>query len=275
MNRKLIGVLTATACLLGSAGVAAAVAAHNRPVDIRTDGSDAALRCPGGMARLSHVLDQNAPIFPGDPVPEITQWSSIPVEGFLLERMSIGTHTGTHLSAPGHFIEGATTVDQLPASDFAWPAYVIDVRARVAQDPDFQLSATEIRTYERAVGRIPHGALVILLTGFEDRWPTQAYSETAPGISAAAIEWLFSARRIKGVGSDTFGPDATSDTGFAASTAVFSHGGVTIENMNGIDQLHSRGDIVIAPTVRLVNGSGYQNDPLGCLRSAVGRDGDD
>ena len=273
MNRKLIGVLTAAACLLGSAGVAAAVAVHNRPVDIRTDGSDAALRCPGGMARLSLILDQNAPIFPGDPVPEITQWSSIPVEGFLLERMSIGTHTGTHLSAPGHFIEGATTVDQLPASNFAWPAYVIDVRARVAQDPDFQLSTTEIRAYERAVGRIPNGALVILFTGFEDRWPTPAYSETAPGISAAAIEWLFSARRIKGVGSDTFGPDATSDTGFAASTAVFSHGGVTIENMNGIDQLHRRGDIVIAPTVRLVNGSGYQNDPLGCLRSAAGRDG--
>ena len=265
MNKKHL--ILASALLFGGPVViATGVTAASNAVNISSDGSGAALRCPGGMVRLSHKLTTDAPIFPGDPVPSIEINNTIAADGFLVEKVTFGTHTGTHLSAPGHFIEGATTVDNLPASSFVFPAYVIDLRDRTAANPDFQLSVADVKAYERQVGSIPKGALVILYTGFQTRWPGATYADTAPGISAAAVNWLFSSRRIKGVGSDTFGPDASSDTTFAASTAVFTNGGVTLENMAGLDQLHKRGDIVMAPTVRLVNGSGYQNDPLGCLR---------
>jgi kynurenine formamidase len=267
MKKKHLIVASALLCLGAPVAIATTVNAASNAVNISTDGSDAALKCPGGMARLSQVLTTTAPIFPGDPVPAIDINNTIAADGFLVEKVTFGTHTGTHLSAPGHFIEGATTVDDLPASSFVFPAYVIDIRARTAADPDFQLSVAEVKAYERQVGSIPKGALVILYTGFQARWPGESYSDTAPGISEAAVNWLFSARRIKGVGSDTFGPDASSDTDFAASTAVYTNGGVTIENMAGLDQLHKRGDIVMAPTVRLVDGSGYQNDPIACLRS--------
>jgi kynurenine formamidase len=267
MKKKHIIVASALLCLGAPVAIATAVNAASNAVNISTEGSDASLRCPGGMVRLSHVLDTNAPLFPGDPTPSIEINNTIAADGYKLEKVTFGTHTGTHLSAPGHFIEGATNVDALPAGAFVFPAYVIDVRARTAANSDFQLSVADVKAYERQVGSIPKGALIVLYTGFQNRWPGASYSETAPGISAAAVNWLFANRRIKGVGSDTFGPDATSDTALAASTAVFTNGGVTIENMDGLNQLHKRGDIVMAPTVRLVNGSGYQNDPLGCLRT--------
>ena len=44
----------------------------------------ASLRCPGGMARLSHVFDENASIFPGDPETEIEIIPATPTDGDLV-----------------------------------------------------------------------------------------------------------------------------------------------------------------------------------------------
>ena len=159
MRSKRFSAVIAAVAVAGSLGVAGTVSALGNGVDISSGGSNARLSCPGGMVRLSQVLDEDAVIFEGDPVPTIEPFATIDPDFFLAEKVSIGTHTGTHLSAPGHFIEGAPTIDDLAGSEFAWPAYVIDVQDRVAQDPDFQLSAQEIRTYERQVGKIPKGAL--------------------------------------------------------------------------------------------------------------------
>ncbi|MDH4145320.1 MAG: cyclase family protein [Acidimicrobiia bacterium] len=268
MRTRHLYAAVAVAALLGT-GVVAGATASQQAVHIAPSGSDAALSCPGGMVRLSHEFDENASIFPGDPSPEIEVLFTAEDDGFLLESVKTGTHTGTHLSAPGHFIAGATTVDDLPASDFAWPAYVVDVTERVATNPDFQLSVADIRALERTQGTIPAGALVILRTGFDARFGTPAYLDTAPGFSGAAVSWMFKQRDIKGVASDTFGPDATSDENFMASYRAYQAGGITIENMAGVGQLHRTGDVVIASTVRLADGSGYQTDPLGCLRSTA------
>ena len=93
-------------------------------------GGGAQLSCPGGMTRLGHVFSEASSVFPGDPVTVIELAATIPVDGFQVERVTMGVHTGTHIDAPGHFFEGARTIDQLDATEFVWPAYVIDVRER-------------------------------------------------------------------------------------------------------------------------------------------------
>lgn len=235
---------------------------------VRGGGEDGALlRCDGGMTRLSHVLDENASTFPGDPPTEITIVNTIDSDGFLLENVSTGVHTGTHLDSPGHFIEGGRTVDELEAEDLVWPAYVIDVRQRMAnRGPDFQLSVDDIRRYERSVGRIPQGALVIIQTGFDAKFGTPDYEEPVPGFSGDTVQWLFDNRHIGGVGSDTFGPDATSDEEFAATATALANDGIAMPDINNVDSLHRNGDIIIAGTVPLRDGSGYQTDPLACHR---------
>lgn len=265
-SRTLKRALVAAAVVGSVLGTAGVVAAFGGVVLVRGGNSVRAgtLACPGGMVRLGHVFDSGASVFPGDPSPVIETAATIDQDGFLLETVKTGTHTGTHLGAPAHFIEGMSSVDDLPAESFVWPAYVIDVRSRVGVDPDFQLTRQEIREYEAIHGRIRSGALVVLFTGFQARYGTPAYLDAAPGFSADAIDFLFVTRKIKGVGSDTFGPDASSDTDFTASTAVYSSGGITIENMRGLEQLHVTGDLVMAPTVALHDGSGFPTDPIAC-----------
>ncbi len=228
-------------------------------------GKGASLTCKGGMSHLSHVFDENASIFPGDPAPEITIVNTIPVDFFLLESVKTGTHTSTHFDAPGHFVTGGRTVDQLRPEEFIYPAYVIDVRDRIGfEGPNFQLSVMDIRAYEQTNGRIKRGSLVIIHTGFDQLFGTPAFLGDAPGFSGDTVQWLFDKRHIKGLGSDTFGPDATMDIDFLATDTALRNDGVAIPGLANLDSLAIKGDMILAPAVRLRDGSGYQVNALGC-----------
>jgi kynurenine formamidase len=255
--------------LLGLTGVAVATSA----VIVEGGRSGALLRCPGGMSRLGHELNEGASVFPGDPSPHIELATTIPNDGYQVELITTGVHTGTHLDAPGHFIEGGRTVDELDASELVWPAYVIDVRARMASEADdgFQLTQSDIEDYEDDHGRIPSGAMVILRTGFDAFYGTPAFLDSAPGFSGDAVQWMVDSRDIGGIGSDTFGPDATSDADFSATFTILSNDRVALPGLNRLDRLSITGDILLAPTVALSDGSGYQTDPLACHGAGHGQ----
>jgi kynurenine formamidase len=241
------------------------------------DGGKASLECPRGMARLGHVFSVNASVFPGDPVPEIKVVANIPDDGFQVEEVKTGVHTGTHIDAPGHFIEGARTIDDLAAKEFVWPAYVIDVRARMAATAEdgFQLTVDDIRAYERENGKIAKGSMVIIRTGFDQFYGTPAFLGDTPGFSGDAVNWLVANRQIGGVGSDTFGPDATSDADYSATYNILAADKVALPGLNNLAELQVKGDLIMAPAVALKDGSGYQTDPLACLGQQQRNDNDD
>ena len=43
-----------------------------------------------------------------------------------VSRWLIGSHTGTHVDAKHHFVDGAETVEQLPLEELVGPARVVD-----------------------------------------------------------------------------------------------------------------------------------------------------
>lgn len=240
-------------------------------------GGGAQLSCPGGMTRLGHVLDESASVFPDDPPTHIELWATIPDVGFQVERIDLGVHTGTHIDAPGHFFEGARTIDDLEATEFVWPAYVIDVRDRMTggdSDGEIVLSPADIKAYEKAHGKIRPKSMVIIQTGFDAKFGTPDYDAATPGFSAEAVQWMVDNRNIGGVGSDTYGPDATSDPDFGATSTILENDRVAMPGINDVDSLSIRDDIIIASAVPLRDGSAYQTDPLACHGRTKGRDSD-
>jgi len=223
----------------------------------------AASRPPGVPRGFEHVDPRTArrvplwqelapsnPLFPGDPEFTVEVFNTIPADGYLLERItSLGTHTGTHVSAPAHFVEGAPALSQLDERWTLMPLVVLDVRARVtAGGGDFQVGPPELKTFERAHGRIPANACVLLLTGFSRRYgPGRAddYFDPAPGFAGASVAWLFEERAITAVGSDAFGPDAGSDQEYTATATALERGGITVENVGpGLAAMRPYGDWV-------------------------------
>ncbi len=76
---------------------------------------------------LTFPIENGMPFYPGDPEPKIEKFTSIEKEGYVVHKLTLGTHTGTHVDVPAHFIPGGKTVDQIEISKFSGKAYVISV----------------------------------------------------------------------------------------------------------------------------------------------------
>ena len=59
---------------------------------------------------VSVPVRSGMPVYPGDPEVQLERVSSSPA----VSRLDFGVHTGTHVDAPLHFIEGADAAERLP-----------------------------------------------------------------------------------------------------------------------------------------------------------------
>ena len=66
-------------------------------------------------------------VYPGDPAPDIKRILSIPRDTANVSMLCMGSHTGTHVDPPFHFIEGGYTVDEIPLEHLYGKAEVIDL----------------------------------------------------------------------------------------------------------------------------------------------------
>ncbi|HEY6189653.1 MAG TPA: cyclase family protein [Pyrinomonadaceae bacterium] len=83
---------------------------------------------------VSVPISQSTPTYPGDPGVEIEQWAAIKRgDAANVSMLHLGAHTGTHVDAPAHFIEGAQTIRSMPLDVLMGEARVLliadDVRA--------------------------------------------------------------------------------------------------------------------------------------------------
>jgi kynurenine formamidase len=182
----------------------------------------------------------------------------------------MGEHTGTHFDAPVHWITGKdlpdNRCDTIPARCFVGPACVIDVSADVAKDPDFLLTPERIDSWERANGRIPAGAWVLLRTDWSKRTDPKAFLNVgadgphSPGFHKSASEFLARDRDVLGVGVETVGTDAgqagTFDPPFPNHATMHGAGKFGLASLRNLDQLPATGAVVIAAPLKIVNGSG-------------------
>ena len=279
-NKKKLATGVAVAIAVSGAGVVASAAFGH----VTTSGSGsgaASMSCPGGMTRLGHAFDENTSVFPGDPAIHISDEYTVAVDFFKVEDIDTGAHAGTHIDVPAHFIEGGRTLDDLAAEEFVWPAYKIDVRDMELENN--QLSADDIKQYELENGRIKRGSLVIIQTGAEEFFGLDGIGDDYnvdgddnadntddlfafdnPGFSGAAVQWLFDERRIDGVGSDAYGPDAANDELFDATFTALANDGIALVALANVDSLSVHSDVIVASAVNLTDGSGFSTDPLAC-----------
>jgi len=231
---------------------------------------------PFGFAQivfLSHVLADGTPVFPGDPPVEIRPVATVERDGFYLQSLAFGEQSGTHWAAPAHFSPGQAAGDELDPADFVRPAAVLDVRAEVAEDPDYALDVPRIRAWETAFGPISPGTAVIMRTGFEDRWddPAAYLNQDAagtlhyPGFGAEAARWLVERRSAAALGIDTLGIDPGRDTGYGANHALLSGHRFHLENLCGLGRMPPAGGWIIVGGLRVRAGSGAPATVFGLI----------
>ena len=130
---------------------------------------------------ISLPIGPDTPVWPGDP-PVLVEPVARMAEGDPADvsRLALGTHTGTHVDPPAHFIPGAATVDALPLDVLVGPAVV-------AGFPAGPLDGDTL-----AAAALPEGSTRLLLKTGGD----------AGALSPDGARWLVE-RGVRLVGADT------------------------------------------------------------------------
>lgn len=216
------------------------------------------------VLHLSHVIDANIPQWSGDPPVEFTNVASRETNGYYLRRFSLGEHTATHINAPISFHPGGIGIDQYSAQSLVVPAVVIDVRQQAAANSDYAIALSHIQNWEQQHGQIPPNSVVLLFTGWQDKWlDTKAFLNLDadgiphfPGFGIEATQFLLTQRQIAGVGIDTHGVDPGQDETFAINRLVLEKPRIVLENLTNLDQLPPTGTTLVIGILRLQSGSG-------------------
>ncbi|MGO8984692.1 MAG: cyclase family protein [Terriglobales bacterium] len=215
---------------------------------------------------LTHALNSQVPNYEGTQKPAFhaETVATVGKDGYFAREISLPEHFGTHIDAPAHFVAGSWTVDQIPVERLVEPLAVIDVRANVKGNLDYQISVDDIATWEQAHGQIPPRAVVIAYTGWESRWNSSQDYRNAdahgvlhfPGYSKEAAKFLVEQRNIVGLGIDTLSIDYGPSKDFPVHQYTLAHSLYHLENVANLEHAPASGATVVVAPMKLEGGSG-------------------
>jgi len=252
----------AAVCLLCAAsGAAEPVSAVRAPIDLHG----------ARLVDLTHPFDEKTIYWPNAPSNfQLNRLSFGKTEaGFFYAANSFCTpeHGGTHIDAPIHFSANGRTVDQVPVEQLIAPAVVIDVRGKTAADADYRLTAADIQAWEQKNGQVPPGAIVLLRTGWGQRWPDRKryMGDDKPGdvtnlhfpsYGVEAARFLVEQRRVGALAVDTASIDYGPSKDFMVHQIVNGANVPGLENVANLEEVPETGAWVIALPMKIAGGSG-------------------
>lgn len=220
---------------------------------------------------LTHAQGRQTLYWPGSPSAfelDTLSFGMTPA-GFFYSSFAFSTpeHGGTHIDAPIHFAEGRNTTDRIPLSQLIAPVVVIDVASHAAADRDYRATADDVHRFEARHGRIAAGTIVLLRTGWDERWSdrlryfgddvagrtTQLHF---PGFGAGAARLLVEQRRVAALGIDAASIDHGPSQDFIVHRIAMQANVPAFENLMNLDQLPARGATLIALPMKIEGGSG-------------------
>jgi kynurenine formamidase len=239
------------------AGVAAFAASAVAP-------AEAAPRRFRSVVDLTHVMTPAFPTFDGTSGIELTKLKDLKKDGYNLYRWSLNEHSGTHLDTPVHFSEDGLSAERIPAATLVAPLAVIDVTAKAARDPDYQLSRDDLARWERRHGRLPANCCVAMNSGWA-RYVGDAArfagKDSAgvlhfPGIGPDATEWLLKRRSAVGLAVDTLSLDHGASKDFRTHLLWLSSGRWGLENVANLDRVPASGATLVVGLAKVKDATG-------------------
>ena len=196
------------------------------------------------LVDLSHVIEHGMTTYKGLPGPHICDfWTR---EGsaanyddgssFQIGRIDMVANTGTYVDAPFHRFADGADLSQLRLESLA------DLPGLVVRRPYEAGLATDAADLE---GLEVGGRAVLLHTGWDRHWRTDAYFSDHPFLTGAAAAWLVE-QGAAFVGIDSYNIDDTRPRARPVHTALLGAGIPICEHMRGLEQLPDSGFSVSA-----------------------------
>jgi len=202
---------------------------------------------------LSHPINAETQVYPGDPVPKLTPATTIERDGYNVLQVSMGSQSGTHVDAPYHFLADGARIDAMNLSMFFGAATVVDVRGLAPR------STIPWPQLEPSVAQMASGSILVLHTGWSRHWRTPAYLDH-PYLGQDAAEGIVAAG-VRTVALDAMSVDETSAPGgepgnYAAHDVLLGAGGAIVENLTNLDAVDFDQPLLSVLPIRLADADG-------------------
>ena len=170
---------------------------------------------------ISLPIREGMIVYEGDP--DISVSSALALERgdpANVSTLRLGSHTGTHMDAPLHFIAGGAAIDTLALELLIGPALVGEVDAERLVEPA-HLEKLPLRGHER----------VLLKTRNSGLWDRRSFSREYVALSLAGARWLIE-RGVKLIGIDYLSVEAFGAEGHPVHKTLLGAGMVILEGLD-------------------------------------------
>lgn len=148
---------------------------------------------------LTHTIHDDIQIYPGDPAPSINRCLTHEENYCHVDALKLGSHTGTHIDAPYHFLRDGERINEIPVQRFIGNGILIDVSDKSERE---SIEANHVEPYTLEIKK---GDFVIFRTGWDKYFGTPKYLQH-PFLSADCARFLLRIG-VTLVGTDAMNPD--------------------------------------------------------------------
>ena len=209
---------------------------------------------------LTHAIEPGMQTYPGDPPVSLCAQATHDTDGYHVESLACGSHTGTHIDAPQHIDPNGDPLSAFSLDRFVFDAVRIDCRDCVARDPitPDRLPAGDV---------LADADMLVCWTGWSAHWNADRYLDhpyLAPETAARCADHGLA------VGVDTLSPDPTPSeraaddepTDFAAHHALLGDDCLIVENLTNLENAATRFELRAYPLA--LGGDGAPVRAVGC-----------
>jgi arylformamidase len=203
---------------------------------------------------MTRLIDVSLPIgpdllvWPGDPpvevVPRLQLVNGDPAN---VSEVRMGTHTGTHVDPPNHFVEGATGIDAVSLDVLVGEAVVADARHL-----DRPIEAGDMDK----LGIPPGAERVLLRTANSELWKQDRvqFPDTYACLTPESARWVVD-RGIKLIGVDFLSVEQKGAESHPVHHTLLEHGVIIVEGLN-LGEVEPGNYTLLCLPLKIVGGDG-------------------
>jgi kynurenine formamidase len=211
---------------------------------------------------LTHTLSDAFPTFGDVPGVALNKKFDFEKDGINFYEWVLLEHSGTHMDAPLHFTKDGASADALPVDELVLPLAVVDVTAKAAENPDYQVSMQDLGAWERQHGPLPAGACVAMRSGWDKHVATPKFRNADaagimhfPGFHPDVATALLG-RNVKAVAVDTLSLDHGASKDFGFHSAWLGGGRWGLEAVANLDRVPAGGATIVVGGPKIKGATG-------------------
>ncbi|MBA7501977.1 Kynurenine formamidase [subsurface metagenome] len=205
---------------------------------------------------LTREIRSDMMVFPGLSRPVFEWLATVEQEGYYLSKITLVSHTGTHIDAPKHYLKSGKPINEISLEKLIGDAIIVNVE----KEPGSVITLSDFKGTEND---IKEGDIVIINTGIYRRYGTPDFTNRYPTIDEEVIQKLIE-KNIKAYGTDALSLDPL-NSDEQNHLALFKKDIPIIENLANLGSITKTRFIFIALPLKVKDSEGAPCRAVGLL----------